>query len=279
MKTKTNNKLFFSLFIGVMLLAFSILTSCQKDSNDEPQKPQTGNNGKPDNNGKPNNGGGNNNGGYTPIPDVPKVNVEPLIYNFNQKLKDVKKNYKFTPSIEISDVFPFEKTLIREENKRTLVLDTNIKGTFEVRLHQIRKVTNDGELKNGAYTIRGVRGTYSMRNLEFFLFSRVEVIITTETGETISSTIQNEEKHKYLPIFEIEYPFKKGTIPYFYLYETTVKTKNGHKKVYYIVNNIEDLREIEDRKNSKFDTKSSFEIKDVIFDAFSNFSYVKQDDK
>jgi len=196
---------FFSLFIGVMLLAFSILTSCQKDSNDEPQKPQTGNNGKPDNNGKPNNGGGNNNGGYTPIPDVPKVNVEPLIYNFNQKLKDVKKNYKFTPSIEISDVFPFEKTLIREENKRTLVLDTNIKGTFEVRLHQIRKVTNDGELKNGAYTIRGVRGTYPMRNLEFFLFSRVEVIITTETGETISSTIQNEEKHKYLPIFEIEY--------------------------------------------------------------------------
>lgn len=277
MKTKTNNKLFFSLFIGVMLLAFLTLTSCQKDSNDEPQKPQTGKTDKPNNGGG--NNGGSNNGGYTPIPDVPKVNVEPLIYNFNQKLKDVKKNYKFTPSIEISKHFPFGEVKFKEESKRTLVLDTNIKGTVEIRLHQIHKVTKDGEFKNGSYTIRGVRGTYPMLNTEFFLFSKVEVIITTETGETVSSTIQNPEEHKYVAVFEIEYKFEQGTVPCLYLYETTVKTKDGHKKVYFVVKRVEDLREIEDRKNERFESTFTSKIEDVIFDAFSNYSYVKKNDK
>ena len=279
MKTKTNNKLFFSLFIGVMLLAFSILTSCQKDSNDEPQKPQTGNNGKPNDNGKPNNGGGNNDkgGGSINIPDIPKIDVEPLIYNFKQKLKDVDKNYKFIPSKEINWTIPFDEIKFKEENKRKLVLDTNIKGTFEVRLHQVWKVTNDGEFKNGTYTTRGVRHRWTDKDLEAISFSKIEVIINTDEGKTVSSTIENVHGEKFK--IEIIYSFKKGTIPYFYLYETSVKTLNGVKKVYYVVTNIEDLRELEGKKNEMFSGYWFNQVRDVIFDEGSdlwNYQYAKK---
>ena len=271
MKTKTNNKLFFSLFIGVMLLAFSILTSCQKDSNDEPQKPQTGNN------SKPNNGGGNNDkgGGSINIPDIPKIDVEPLIYNFKQKLKDVDKNYKFIPSKEISERLPFNETKFKEERK--LVLDTNIKGNFEVRLHQIRRVTNDGEFKNGTYTTRGVRYRLTDKDIEAISFSKIEIIINTDAGETVSGTIENVNGEKFK--IEIIYSFKKGTIPYFYLYETSVKTLNGVKKVYYVVTNIEDLRELEGKKNEMFSGYWFNQVRDVIFDEGSdlwNYQYAKK---
>ena len=275
MKTKTNNKLFFSLFIGVMLLAFLTLTSCQKDSNDEPQKPQTGNN------GKPNNGGGNNTGGggSIKVPDIPKVDVEPLIYNFNQKLKDVDKNYKFISSKEFSGTLSFEEIKFKEENKRKLVLDTNIKGNFEVRLHQVWKVTNDGEFKNGTYTTRGVRYKYTDKDIEAISFSKIEIIINTDTGETVSSTVENKSGEKFK--IEIDYRFKTGTTPYFYLYETSVKTLDGVKKVYYVVTNMEDLKEIESEKNSRFSSFWMSQVKDVMFEGLDlwDYQYAKKNDK
>jgi lipoprotein len=275
MKTKTNNKLFFSLFIGVMLLSFLTLTSCQKDSNNEPQKPQTGNN------GKPNNGGGNNTGGggSIKVPDIPKVDVEPLIYNFNQKLKDVDKNYKFISSKEFSGTLPFEEIKFKEENKRKLVLDTNIKGDFEVRLHQVWKVTNDGEFKNGTYTTRGVRYKYTDKDIEAISFSKIEIIINTDKGETVSSTIENGSGGKFK--LEIDYRFKTGTTPYFYLYETSVKTIDGVKKVYYIVTNIEDLKEIENEKNTRFDNFWMIQVRDVMFEGLDlwDYQYAKKNDK
>lgn len=277
MKTKTNNKLFFSLFIGVILLVFLTLTSCQKDNNDEPQKPQTGKTDKP-NNGGGNNGGGNH-GGYIPTPDIPKIDVEPLIYNFKQKLKDVDKNYKFIPSKEINWTLPFDEIKFKEENKRKLVLDTNIKGNFEVRLHQVWKVTNDGEFKNGTYTTRGVRYKYTDKDIEAISFSKIEIIINTDKGETVSSTIENRSGGKFE--IQIDYRFKTGTIPYFYLYETSVKTLNGVKKVYFIVTNMEDLKEIENEKNDMFGSFWSNEVRDVMFEGLDlwDYQYAKKNDK
>ena len=274
MKTKTNNKSFFSLFIGVILLVFLTLTSCQKDNNDEPQKPQTG---KTD---KPNNGGGNNGGGSSKkLPDIPKVDVEPLIYNFYQKLKNVDKNYKFVPSKEFSGTLPFEEVKFKEENKRKLVLDTNIKGNFEVRLYQVRKATNDGEFKNGTYTTRYARYKYTDEDIEGTGFSKIEIIINTDTGETVSSTIENGSGGKFK--LEIDYRFKKGSTPYFYLYETSVKTRDGVKKVYYVVTNMEDLKKIESEKNTKFDNFWMSQVKDVIFKSLDlwDYQYVEKNDK